>query len=452
MLFYDLVEVINWTEAPVIEREIDTKLNDFNELGIPGYVSRETEIRVAPSMVSTLIGARRSGKSYRTLQMAAEMIRDKQIESLRNVCAIDFDNPVLATMAATDLSLIQKTFLKRNPAFSLKTPCLFIFDEIHKIAGWENYVIDLSRNPHWQVVVTGSSSKLLHTDVATELRGKSITTSIYPLTFKEYLRFKGERRDLSSTTGGAAALRCFDEYLRWGAFPAICSTAERFRDALLRQYFDTMILRDVVQRSRVANPGPCIAALTHLVSNMAKPFTLSSVLSFVKESGFNVGRESVADFVRWAEDAWLLFSVPVFSGSAKHQQRNPKKAYCIDWGLAHSNSTVWDGGYSRALENAVFVHLRRRFDRITYYLTRAERREVDFIACDSHGTPRLAAQVCQDLRDADTYKREVEPLAATARFFGLAEGLIVTLNEERLISHEGVSIRVVPAWRWMEES
>jgi len=111
-----------------------------------------------------------------------------------------------------------------------------------------------------------------------------------------------------------------------------------------------------------------------------------------------------------------------------------------------------DGGYSRALENAVFVHLRRRFDRINYYLTRAERREVDFIACDSHGTPRLAAQVCQDLRDADTYKREVEPLAATARFFGLAEGLIVTLNEERLISHEGVSIRVVPAWRWMEES
>jgi predicted AAA+ superfamily ATPase len=67
--------------------------------------------------------------------------------------------------------------------FELKTHLLFVLDEIHKISGWEEYVIDLSRNPNWKVIVTGSSSKLLKYDIATELRGKAVSSTLYPLSF-----------------------------------------------------------------------------------------------------------------------------------------------------------------------------------------------------------------------------------------------------------------------------
>ncbi|MEA3361283.1 MAG: AAA family ATPase [Thermodesulfobacteriota bacterium] len=184
-------------------------------------------------MVSTVIGARRAGKSFRVLQTADEMIKQKIIRSIDQVCFLDFDNPVLSGMKAADLPLIQQTFLKLNPEIELGTPLLFILDEIHKISGWEEFVIDLSRNPNWKVIVTGSSSRLMKYDLATELRGKAISSTIYPLTFAEFLRFKDFRYRSGSTKGQAEIKRLFDEYLKWGAYPAIANLEEFTKEALL---------------------------------------------------------------------------------------------------------------------------------------------------------------------------------------------------------------------------
>jgi predicted AAA+ superfamily ATPase len=95
------------------------------------------------------------------LQATEELVAQQVIGSIDQVCLLDFDNPVLSSMKSADLNLIQNTFLKLNPGFELNTPLLFVLDEIHKIAGWEEFVIDLSRNPNWKVIVTGSSSNPL---------------------------------------------------------------------------------------------------------------------------------------------------------------------------------------------------------------------------------------------------------------------------------------------------
>jgi len=202
-------------------------------------------------MVSTVIGARRSGKSYRSLQVADEMMRAGAIPSLNHICLADFDNPILATMQAADLRLIQQTFLKMNPGFTIRTPAVFILDEVHKVSGWENYVIDLSRNRHCTVIVTGSSSKMLHDEVAAELRGKAISSFVYPLDFREFLLFHGVRNEPRSTADKAAVLRLFDEYLQWGSYQVMPGTPASMKEAVLRQYFDTMILRDIIQRYEV---------------------------------------------------------------------------------------------------------------------------------------------------------------------------------------------------------
>ena len=171
----------------MIEQEIERKIEDFKELGFPEYTPRHNRINFVDNMVSTVIGARRAGKSFRLMQEAAQWIEKKKIKSIEQICRLDFDNPILSSMAAGELSLIQSTFLKLNPEIDLKTPLLFLLDEIHKVKGWEEYVIDLSRNPNWKVIVSGSSSKMLQHDIATELRGKAISTTLYPLSFAEFL-------------------------------------------------------------------------------------------------------------------------------------------------------------------------------------------------------------------------------------------------------------------------
>lgn len=433
----------------MLEQEIERKIADFKELGIPKFIPRESGVQLVDNMVSTVIGARRAGKSFRVLQVAEELIAQNVLKSIHQVCIMDFDNPVLSNMKAPELKLIQNTFLKLNPEIEVNTDLLFIMDEIHKIPGWEEYVIDLSRNPNWKVVVTGSSSKLLKHDIATELRGKAISSTIYPLSFSEFLKFKNLKYRPMSTKGQAETRRLFDEYLRWGAFPAIPNVEEYTKEALLREYFDTMILKDIIQRYDISKPRQCIFLYNYLLSNISKAHTLQSAFRYLKQSGFNTSRDTVREYINWAEDSWLLFIVPIYSDSIKEQDRNYKKIYAIDWALANKNSIVWDGSYSQALENMVFIHLYRNWHRVHYYLTRKKRKEVDFIAVDSSGHPIMAVQVCMDISQVETLKRELESIVTTARYFGIKENLIVTYNQEKDFKENGISVKAIPAWKWM---
>jgi predicted AAA+ superfamily ATPase len=433
----------------MIERELQRKIEDFREIGIPPYVPRETKLHTVDRMVSTVIGARRSGKSFRVLQAADELVKQGFIKSPKQVCLVDFDNPILSAMTARDMALIQSTFLKITPECGLKTPLLFILDEIHRVPGWEDYVIDLSRNPHWKVIVTGSSSKLLKDDISTSLRGKSISSVVYPLSFAEYLQFTKFEGKSTSTKGQAEIRARFDDYLKWGGYPALPGTEEASREVLLREYFDTMMLKDIVQRFNVGKPQQCIELYHYLLSNIGRPYTLKSAYEFLKRAGHATSRDAVRDYVAWAEDAWLLFTIPIHSQSQKEQERNYRKVYGIDWALAIRNSSVWDGSYARALENMVYLHLRRNYPRVRYYLTRSKRQEVDFLVSDEHGKPVLAVQVSMEIGHPDTLRREVEPLVSTARYFGTKQNLIITLNHERRIEEDGVTVHALPAWQWL---
>jgi len=126
-----------------------------------------------------------------------------------------------------------------------------------------------------------------------------------------------------------------------------------------------------------------------------------------------------------------------------------KKIYAIDWALAAKNSLIWDGSYSRPLENLVFIHLYQRWHRVHFYLTRKKRQEVDFIAVDSNGYPAMAVQVCTDISQSDTLKRELESIITTARYFRIKENFIVTYNQEQDFHEEGISVKAIPAWKWM---
>jgi len=434
----------------MVEQEIARKLADFRELGFPDYIQREGRIHRVRNMVSVLIGARRVGKSFQAMQFAEELIQEKFIPNRSHVCHLDFDNPILAQMRAEQLPSIQQIFFQQNPSFHLKTPIVFIFDELHRVNGWEDYAIELSRNSNWQVVVTGSSARLLSTEIATSLRGKAISTTITPLSFREFLKFKKIDPNGHTTRQTAALHVAFQEYLRWGSFPVISQVSEFTKPTLLREYYDTMLLRDIIQRNEIRSVDDCIALYAYLLSCMAKPFTIKSAQKCLTGAGLNTGREAISHYIRYAEDAWLFQTVPLYTDSIKQVARNYRKIYAIDWAFANYNSPTWDGSHSRALENLVFSELSRRYPRVCYALTLSTRQEVDFVVDDLHGKPRLAVQVCQDISDPDTFTREITPLIAVAKYYRIPEAIILTVgHEDRKIQRDGVQVHICPIWKWL---
>jgi predicted AAA+ superfamily ATPase len=433
----------------MIQEEIERKLLDFRELNFPEYTKRNCIIKEATQMVSAITGARRVGKSTRALQVADEAILLKRIPDKNHICYLDFDNPILASIKPEELKLIQIQFLKINQGFTLKTPLLFIFDEIHKISGWEEYVIELSRNSPWKVFVTGSSSKMLREDISTALRGKALSSVVYPFDFREFMLTKGTAEISSSTSGIAQLKRLFDEYLRWGAFPAVAGTDEIVKEALLREYFDTMLLKDIIERYNVSKPKQCIYLLRYLLSYISKPFTSNSAYEALKNAGFSTSKDSVHDYLEWAEDSFFCYRISVFSESVKEQSRNYSKFYCIDWALANINSWVWDGTLSRSLENLVYIHLKRQGYTVHYYMTREKRQEIDFIVTNQNGKIIDLLQVCYSFTDDNVLKRELEPLKKAMKYFNLKESFIITADTENEWVIENGIIKALPAWRWI---
>ncbi|MFA6033390.1 MAG: ATP-binding protein [Myxococcota bacterium] len=434
----------------MMEKELQKKINDTDEMGLPKYIERESPINTAEMMVSSIVGARRAGKSFRAVQAAVELTAGLP-ESAKRICHLDFDNPVLSGMTPSDLGLIETVFLKTRPMFGLKDRLVFIFDEIHRVPGWADYLIALSRNPNWKVIATGSSSSIMKNDLPAALRGKSFSTTVMPLSFREFLAFNGVETPIASTKGQAEIRTLFEQFLAWGGFPAIPKIEPNMKEQLLREYFDAMLLKDIIQKNNASKPVQLTSLMHYLLSNIGRPNTVSAMLNYMKQSGFKTNRDYISEYVSWAEDCWMLFSAPLFTDSQKELEHNYKKFYCIDWALAVCNSRVWDGSYSRAFENMIYIELLRRYRRVGYYLTRSKRQEVDFIATGATGKPELAVQVCMDTTFESVLKRELEPLVAASKYFGIKDCLLITMSKEGTTELSGVTIRMIPAWTWMLE-
>lgn len=433
----------------MVEKELERKFYDFREMDFFKYTPRSNQVNTVNNMVSTIVGARRVGKSVRCNQIIDEAIKESKINHRNQVCYVDFDNPILARMKVEELKLIQIQFLKINPDFTLKTPIYFIFDEIHKIEGWEDFVIDLSRNNHWRVYVTGSSSKMLQGELSASLRGKSISTTMYPFDFEEFLRHQEVDTNNRSTVNLSKIYRYFEEYLKWGAFPAVGHLEHRLKGALLTEYFDTMILRDIIERYNVSKPQQCIFMLKYLLSNTSRPFTLESAYKAVKNAGHSTSKDSIRDYLEWAQDSHLCFKMDIFSHSLKDKARNYSKIYCIDWALANVNNWVWDGEHTKSLENLVYIQLKRQDYKVNYYLTRENRQEIDFLATNNQGEVCHLIQVSLTLREEKTRKRETSPLISAMKYFKLKKSYIITLNQEEHIKSDHGDIHIIPAWKWL---
>jgi predicted AAA+ superfamily ATPase len=391
-------------------------------------VSRGPLLSQQKDLCLALTGVRRSGKSSMAVQLASGL--------LENTFFFNFEDPIFfpgANVEVIDqlLSLFEE---ERG-----KAPSLVILDEVQNVEGWERWVrkaIDLGR---YRVIVTGSSSHLLSSEIATAISGRVIEQTIWPLSFSEYLTFLGKK---PSSEG--IWLKELEDYLRWGGFPkAILTSEENDRIILLKQYLSDIVLRDIVARHSIKNQLPLNQLVSYYLTGLSCLHSYNSL-----RKAFGVSIELASTLTGYLTQAFLVFEMNRYHPNLKVQSRDPKKIYVIDNGLRTVSLSSDREDWGRLAENTVYLELRRRNKQIFYY---KQKQEVDFVVTEL-GRPVDAIQVCySDCEEQETRDREVNALLECLKELNLPSGKILTLSLEDTLHIEEKTIQFIPLYKWLTE-
>ncbi|NPA12728.1 MAG: ATP-binding protein, partial [Aquificae bacterium] len=226
---------------------------EFQERELPTIVERDIAIPTNTKKIISVIGVRRSGKTYILFQTVKNLLKSVPIEK---IVYINFEDERLE-LKAEELSLLIEAYKELYPEIPL-SEVYFFFDEIQNVKGWERFVRRVYDNYSQNIFITGSNSKLLSTEIATSLRGRTITYKVFPLNFKEFLRFKNfkfSEKYLHSLGKRAILKNLFSEYMRFGGFPEVVRVEDRdLKIKILQGYFEVMLYKDVVERYQIKSP------------------------------------------------------------------------------------------------------------------------------------------------------------------------------------------------------
>lgn len=432
---------------------LELLLSDFRQRPLPAVVPRDVRIPRIPRKAITLIGMRRAGKTYALYDQMQRLIEGGVPKA--HLLYLNLEDERLGDPDVGTLSRALELFYRRQPDARRGTSYLF-FDEIQVVPDWERFLRRVIDTEDAQVYVTGSSARLLSTEVATSFRGRGLAVEVLPFGLREAARahgveLEGEWPPGAPTRSQLAALT--DRYLEHGGFPEVQHLHGFDRVQILQQYVELVLLKDVGERHSVSN----LTALRHLVRALfaanAGPFSVSKLHGALKSQGVRVGKSTLLSYLDHLCDAYLAFLVPIRSRSEKQRLVNPRKVYAVDTGLAAAMRAAGARNIGALLENFVYLELRRRLGRlaeraVTYYRTDSGR-EVDF-AVDPvlAGEELQLIQVSASLGAPATRDRELRGLIEAMAETGVAEGTIVTLGERETVDAEVGTVRVVPAWEW----
>ena len=399
----------------VLKSEITKAVNAqqlFFSKKASGLLRSELEsVALSENYILIITGIRRCGKSTLMHQISQQL--------KKQIAYFNFEDPRI-------FGFEKKDFSKLNEVLGDKTDYYF-FDEIQNIEGWEVFIRHL-HDQNKVICLTGSNASLLSKELGTRLSGRHLIIELFPFSFLEYCSYK--KKDANPTT--------FEKYIAEGGFPDYLKIKQK---EYLQQLLKDLVYRDIIVRHGIRNDKLVMDILLFLIWNVGKEYSLNSIRKV-----FGVGStNSVADYVRWFEDAYLLFSVPRFSWSLKSVAINPKKVYTIDPAFAQANSLSFSEDKGRLLENIIYLELRRKFKEIYYF---REKGECDFVVKEGKKV-KLLLQVCSAVT-TDNMPREVDGLIEAMDYFKLKEGFIVTLNQRDTLLKSDKKIELIPAEEWIK--
>lgn len=416
--------------------EIKRVLSKYRSLLPEKIVVRELKIDSPPfDKAIAIVGPRKSGKTFLMYALA---------KASPNPAIVNFEDNLLAGLPPEEM--------RRIPDYSKElfgaNKLAFFFDEAHGMVGWERLVISLL-NEHRPVIVTGSNSRLLSREIASSLRGKCLPYLLLPLSFKEFLSFKGVslKKGFELTDEAFAIKKLFGEYFTYGGFPEIVlSDSEGLKNRLVNSYFDSVLYSDLVDRLSLKNKELVEVCMKFVINSFGNSFSIASLEGYLRSLRMPYSLEDVYRILRALEDVFLATYIREYSRSHRKRELSKAKVYLFDTAYVQFLANEpQDGG--RRLENLVFIELFRRQGAIdnrgiSYF--NGKDCECDFVLPEKG----KAVQVCYELT-SDNRGREIRGLLNAMESLSLKDGMILTHDQEEVVKEGGRKISVKPVWKWM---
>ncbi len=411
----------------------DIQIQVQNQTWVERQVDAEFQELLNSKFIKVVMGVRRSGKST----LAVNGLKGQEFIYL------NFDDEVLSQITAEQL---QSTF---EIALSINSKAKYIvLDEIQNIVRWEFFVNKLQRRG-FNLVVTGSNSRLLSSELATHLTGRQVNVELFPFSFKEFLWFKKIHIDVDQiqkidTQMRSTVKKYFDEYFQKGGFPELIDVDmhSSLRRNYLKELYDKILTRDIVQRRKIKNIRAIKEIAYLILSQYSSQFTYQNIKKTIELKSIS----TVKNYIEYLQESYLGFVLEPYSHKVKERISLPKKFYAIDVGLLHVLLGSAGSDLGRKLENIVFLDLRRQ--RLELYYIKEPQYEVDFAIREGRNIIKLI-QVCWSLEDFKTKTRETKSLIQAAKKFDVQDLEIITIDTEGTENIEGHQIKIQPIWKWL---
>ena len=393
--------------------------------------------------ISVVKGIRRSGKSMISYYYLFSKFGDS-----KKALIVNLEDPGFpAIMNLEDLKNILKIYMEEiNPEY----PKMVILDEVQKVSEWERFARFLVESKKVEVIVTGSSSKLMSEEYATLLTGRHLDMEVFPLSFEEFLYFKGLKlsEKIEIYKNRAKILNFLREYLKFGGFPEVVKNELKERKAeLLRNYINDIIVKDVVKRFRVKKIEKLEMLIKFLASNISSIFSMKKAADH-----FDISVDSVERFKKYLEIARLFFFIDHFQYSVKKQIKSRKKVYIADVGFHNVFGFKFSENMGKIIENVVANELIRRssFNQLIeiYYFRDYQGREVDFVVKEGLNVRQLIQVTYANDRD-EINEREIKALLKASKELKCKDLLVITWDFEEEEKIDGKKIKFVPLWKWL---
>lgn len=350
---------------------------------------------------------------------------------------LDFDDEQL--LAQFDEDKVMQSLHEIYPDYQY-----LLLDEIQNLPGWDMWVSKLYRRGE-NLVITGSNSNMLSSEMASLLTGRYLPIEILPFSLGETLEYRHIGSVPTLPAEKADFMLQVEDYLYFGGYPETINNRSIAR-TYLSSLFDSIILKDIVRRHKVRKADELYRLVSYLLSIFAGTFTYASLMEDLQINS----KTTVQKFCRYLSESYLLFYLPRFNNKMKLMQKAPQKIYVVDNGFLSANAFQISQNKGRLLENLVFMELLRRGyetgKHLFYYRNRKEQ-EVDFVVRE--GTQvRQMLQVCYQFQDARTENREITSLTECAADFHSPELIIITWDTEREVNVRGYIIHIVPFYKW----
>ncbi|MCD6209128.1 MAG: ATP-binding protein [Thermoproteales archaeon] len=425
-----------------------TKKEDIRNLNV---LPRETKIFLSKNFINSIVGPRRSGKTYFLYHLILNELKLKDEDYL----FVNFEEESVRSLDRKEIL----DCIKYHQEIYGKLPKFLFFDEVQNLDRWESWIYELYEKKRFYIFITGSSSKLLSREIATQLRGRAINVPIFPFSFREFLNLKDIRikRYYSSYERGKL-LNLLREYLEFGGYPQILIDNINPK-IFFRDYIDVVIYRDIVERYWIKEPEIVKLLIKFVASSLSSQLSINRIFNVLKSHGIKLSKKTLYSYFKYLENAFFCFSLKKFAFSERKSELSIPKVYLSDTGIAnYLLKTKISENIGQLMENVVFLELKKNelLGEITslFYYKDYQQREVDFLVKEGSKIKQLIQVTYANTFD-EIKEEEYRNLLHVKELFKDHNPKLIIITwdyeDERELSWFGRKgkIKFIPLWKWL---